>query len=57
MAKSAIINTGLEKVTQTMLSGMEIAAEQSAKGAGFARGGVAAAKTQVSESVGADVAK
>ena len=57
MAISAIINTGLEKVTQTMLSGMEIAAEQSAKGAGFARGGVAAAKTQVSESVGADVAK
>ena len=40
-----------------MLSGMEIAAEQSAKGAGFARGGVTAAKTQESESVGADVAK
>ena len=57
MAISAIINTGLEKVTQTMLSGMEIAAEQSAKGASFTRGGVAAAKTQVSESVGADVAK
>ena len=57
MAISAIINTGLEKVTQTMLSGMEIAAEQSSKGAGFARGGVAAAKTHVSESVGADVAK
>ena len=57
MAISAIINTGLEKVTQTMLSGMEIAAAQSAKGASFTRGGVAAAKTQVSESVGADVAK
>ena len=57
MAISAIINTGLEKVTQTMLSGMEIAAQQSTKGAGIARGGVAAAKTQVSESVGADVAK
>ena len=40
-----------------MTEGLQQAAEQSSKGAGFSRGGVAAAKTQVSGSVGADVVK